>query len=108
MATAKGDLTPNSKLGLLNKLRQNKIVIATFVLLKGVRAAQVLAHTGVDVRDMINNHRMKTTNKAFRPSLSIANTVSWLVFLLQLSDSSGYQTILAIAKLTALRQHRRL
>ncbi|KAK8845536.1 hypothetical protein IAR55_006251 [Kwoniella newhampshirensis] len=38
----------NPKLRLLNKLRQNEGVIATFSVLKGVRNAQILAHSGVD------------------------------------------------------------
>lgn len=39
----------NPKLRLLNSLKRNEGVIGTFTVLKGVRNAQVLAHTGVDV-----------------------------------------------------------
>ncbi|TVY20390.1 2-dehydro-3 [Lachnellula arida] len=39
----------NPKLRLFNMLKAGHGAIATFMTLKGVRAAQVIAHTGVDV-----------------------------------------------------------
>lgn len=50
MATSFATGSANPKLRLLNMLRQGtETVIATFTILKSGRAAQVIAHTGVDV-----------------------------------------------------------
>ncbi|KAI1084313.1 Pyruvate/Phosphoenolpyruvate kinase-like domain-containing protein [Whalleya microplaca] len=40
--------TPNPKLRLKNTLEQRHVAIATFMTLKGARAAQIIAHTGMD------------------------------------------------------------
>jgi hypothetical protein len=42
--------TQNPKLRLLNTLMRDQTAIATFMLLKGVRAAQIVSRTGLDVR----------------------------------------------------------
>jgi hypothetical protein len=39
----------NPKLRLLNTLKQEQTAIGTFMMLKGVRAAQIIARTGLDV-----------------------------------------------------------
>ena len=44
-----GNSTVNPKLRLLNALKQDQAAFATFMLLKGVRAAQIIAHTDLDV-----------------------------------------------------------
>ena len=40
---------PQRELRLLNALKNGDTVMATFMLLKGTRAAQLLANTGLDV-----------------------------------------------------------
>ena len=44
-----GNTTANSKLRLMNMLKQDQAAIATFMIFKGVRTAQIVAHTGLDV-----------------------------------------------------------
>lgn len=47
-STRQDDMAPNKTL-LADRLQENDRVLATFTVLKGVRNAQVLANTGVDV-----------------------------------------------------------
>lgn len=42
-------ITTNTKLRLKNTLDENKVAIVTFMTLKGVRTAQIVSDTGVDV-----------------------------------------------------------
>ncbi|MCJ1301863.1 hypothetical protein MMC08_004664 [Hypocenomyce scalaris] len=43
-----GNTTANHKLRLMNMLKQDQAAIGTFMIFKGVRTAQIVAHTGLD------------------------------------------------------------